>query len=96
MTADSKPYMSAGFAVFNGHLNDADKRARRVMREGSARRRRWIATVERIEREGDGIMAIFQRRYCGPRDLPAVKEYVRLVTKFVNEDRDPPQTYETE
>lgn len=74
--------MSPGFAVFNGHVNDADKRARAVM---SKRCPVYLARVEAIEREGNGIMHLFD--VCGPTWGPkAGRRYIELVTRFVNED----------
>lgn len=74
-----KAAMDPGFAVFNGHVNNADRRARDLMR-------RWfkssLAEVEAIEEKNNGIMAIFHND-----PTPAVLAYVALVTAFVNEDR---------
>lgn len=78
-------------AVFNGHVNDADKRARDHLARGP-QGRRWLQEIERLEAEGKGIMYIFDhkhRRGRGKNWLPpvAVRRYVSLVTKFVNESR---------
>ena len=76
---DLRPLALDGFtAVFNGHLNDADKRARAALTPQQR------AFVERAERSGKGIMAIFQRK-----PTPALQRYVELVTAFVNETRAP-------
>lgn len=72
--------MSINFAVFNGHVNDADKRSRALMR---ALMPEWLEAVERIESDGNGIMAIFQVEI-----EPATAAYTALVTAFVNEDRE--------
>lgn len=79
--------MSGGFAVFNGHVNNADQRARQAMRD--AGEDRCLAEVEALEREGGGIMHIFN--YAGPNwGSKAVQRYVALVTAFVNENRTIP------
>lgn len=67
--------MDGFFSVFNGHINDADKRARAAL---SPQQR---AFVERVERDGGGIMEIFDRK-----PSPALQRYVELVTAFVNEE----------
>ena len=77
-TPEREP-MSIPFAVFNGHINDADKRAREVMR---AECPQWLDEVEAIEREGNGIMAIFDAY----DPSPAVNRYACLVQDFVNGD----------
>lgn len=72
------------FAVFNGHVNDADKRARAFM---AKRCPTYLARVEALEREGGGIMHLFD--VCGPTWGPAAaRRYIQLVTGFVNEDCD--------
>ena len=67
------------FSVFNGHVNDADKKARACLSEyftGS------LEEVERIEKKHNGIMGIFDEE-------PTIhtNAYVALVTYIVNEDR---------
>ena len=67
------------FSVFNGHVNDADKKARACLSEyftGS------LEEVERIEKKHNGIMGIFDEE-------PNIhtNAYVALVTYIVNEDR---------
>ncbi len=71
--------MNAHFAVFNGHANRADERARALlaMFDPAA-----LAEVERIERDGGGIMAIFDRP-----PTRATKLYAETVQGFVNARR---------
>ena len=73
--------MDVFLSVFNGHINDADRRARRAMAASSPD---WLAEIERIEREGKGIMAIFSD---GPPTVATVR-YASLVEGFVNEQSD--------
>jgi len=73
--------MDIYFAVFNGYINDADRRARQVMSKECPS---FLARVEKIERDGRGIMAIFEHKYRFPPDR-AVKRYAELVQEFVNE-----------
>jgi hypothetical protein len=70
--------LTPNFAVFNGHINDADARARRVLREQGMGQ--WLSEVETIEHTNGGIMAIFNRE-----PTAATAAYVALVTAFVNE-----------
>jgi hypothetical protein len=49
----------------------------------TVRGRKWLADVERIEAERNGIMGIFDD--CKPPT--GVRRYIKLVTKFVNENR---------
>ena len=77
----SEPWMAPGFAVFNGHVNKADERARKMLADTQPE---WLEEVEQIETEGNGIMAVLQRT-----PTPAVAAYVSLVTAFVNENRLP-------
>lgn len=63
--------------VFNGHVNDADKRARRLMEVISPE---WLAEVKKKEKAGGGIMAIFQ---ADP--TLATMAYAVLVNAFVLE-----------
>ena len=69
--------LTLGFAVFNGHVNNANLRARALM---SVIAPRFLEEVEQIEREGNGIMAIFNQP-----DTSATVMYASLVTAFVNE-----------
>ena len=65
------------FAVFNGHINDADKRARALLKAISPN---MLETIEDIEQRHKGIMGIFNE--------PATEVtafYVALVTAYVNE-----------
>ena len=75
--------MNTIFAVFNGHVNEADRLAREVMRK---RCPVWLERVEMIEREGGGIMAIFSNIHTFPI-RPWTRRYADLVTQFVNENR---------
>jgi hypothetical protein len=61
--------------VFNGHVNDADTRARLFM---SVVCPELLEKVEKIEKDGNGIMAIFDKK---PND--AIMTYVMLVNAFV-------------
>lgn len=72
----SREYMTPGFAVFNGHVNDADKRARAALKKMSPE---WFDRLVEIEKEGNGIMHIFNV------DIePATAAYAALVTFIVN------------
>jgi class 3 adenylate cyclase len=76
--SDKQPEPMDGlFAVFNQHINDAGERARAVMAKASPK---WLARVDAISLEGDGIMAIFDQK-----PNAATRRYVSLVTQFVNE-----------
>lgn len=79
MSDEVKERMSAYFAVFNGHVNDAHERA---MQEMDRSLPTWAEEVREIDHEGNGIMAIFKQ---GAK--PSTAAYVALVTYFVNEDR---------
>ena len=67
------------FSVFNNHINDADRRARAAMRQLCPA---FLEQVEAIEKEGNGIMAIFQQS-----PTPATSYYAALVQYFVNEGK---------
>jgi len=69
--------MDVYFSVFNGHKNNADKRARELM---SRECPDALAEVEKIEREEGGIMAIF---HCAP--CFATATYAGAVFAYVNE-----------
>jgi len=71
--------MSPYFSVFNGHCNQADKRARAIMKAVAPES---LEEVERVEKTGDGIMAVFQNS-----PTQALAMYVGMVTGFVNENR---------
>ena len=78
-TKKKRKKMDPYFAIFNGHVNDADKQARSFLAEhftGS------IEEVERIEKKHNGIMGIF-------KESPNIhtNAYVALVTYLVNEKR---------
>lgn len=68
--------MTPHFAVFNLHINDADQRARKVLKKTDPH---WLKTIEKIEKKEGGIMAVMNH----PKS-PAVAAYVALVTLFVN------------
>lgn len=68
--------MSSTFAVFNNHVNNADKRARDLMRRACPD---LLKEVETIEREEGGIMGIFSRQITTATEL-----YADLVTGYVN------------
>jgi hypothetical protein len=70
------------FSVFNGHVNDADKRARELMKWIAAD---WLDDVEKIEKDGDGIMAIFNQ----DATLATIC-YSSIVAAYVNEHREDP------
>ena len=74
-----KQKMSPYFAVFNLHCNDAGKRADREYKKryGLAAFRKEVAPLHEA-----GIMSIFAAKI--PRRH---RVWIRLVTKFVNEDR---------
>ncbi len=85
LSSDSKVLlepMSPFLAVFNGHVNNADKRARAHLAR-TVRGRVWLKQVEDIEAERKGIMGIFDD-WTKPT---GVRRYIKLVTKFVNENR---------
>lgn len=71
--------MDTHFAVFNLHCNNAGKRANRAFKKkyGQALFRREIAPKHK-----EGIMSIFSFDMTRHQ-----KAWVRLVTKFVNENR---------
>jgi hypothetical protein len=69
--------MDLQFSVFNGHVNDADKRARELMKTIASD---WLEEVEKIEKEGDGIMAIFNTQAT----LASIC-YASIVAAYVNE-----------
>ena len=66
-------------SVFNNHVNNADQKARAVMRQLCPA---FLEQVEDIEKEGNGIMAIFQQSPSA-----ATAYYVAMVQYFVNEDK---------
>jgi hypothetical protein len=79
-----KNVLDLNFAVFNGHINNANIRARKLL---GAIAPNQLEEVERIEREGDGIMAIFQTPMT-----PATLMYSSMVCAFVNEEIHEPET----
>lgn len=76
-----KEVMSPTFAVFNLHVNKAREKADREFKRmfGEKKYDRHIA---RIEREGDGIMHIFNVK---PNEYRMA--WVAMVTVLVNEGR---------
>lgn len=62
-------------AVFNGHINHAENRAIKILREFSPE---YAKEVEEIKKTG--IMAIFD-----DEPTPATSAFAFLVTAFVNE-----------
>lgn len=64
-------------AVFNNHVNNADKRAREIMKKKCPG---WLKRVRDREKSGGGIMAIFKT----PKHR-AFARYAALVQHFVNE-----------
>lgn len=77
---DDRGVLDPQYSVFNGHVNDADRRARQVLR--ACGMNAWLLEVEAIEAEEGGIMAIF---HC--EVTPATAAYAALVTAFVNEGK---------
>ena len=73
--------MDPHFSVFNLHVNNAGDRARALMGQHF---KKQLEEVEQIEKDGGGIMAIFENP-----PTPATSVFVALVTTFVNEDREP-------
>lgn len=71
--------MDLHFSVFNGHVNDANKRARELMRAIAPD---WLEKVEEIETKGNGIMAIFDQNVT-----VEVMMYCSMVAAYVNEWR---------
>jgi hypothetical protein len=66
--------MDVNFSVFNQHINKADKRALRVMKDNFPILFKEIKEIEEV-----GIMSIFQK---DPTN--ATLMYTALVTAFVN------------
>jgi hypothetical protein len=64
-------------AVFNGHSNDADARARTFMRVVCPS---FLKEVEKLEKAENGIMGIFNHK-----PTPATATYIMLVNAFVLE-----------
>lgn len=69
----------AQHSVFNGHINNANKRAREIMK-GIAPD--FLKRINQIERKGGGIMAIFD---YNPGDEPATMMFASMVAAFVND-----------
>lgn len=74
--------MDAFTAVFNGHINNADRRARDAMaRECPG----YLARVLKTEKDGGGIMAIFNAPLSKSyKPYRAFERYAELVKLFVN------------
>lgn len=81
--AEKPKKMDAGFAVFNCHVNDAEKRARQAMIDLGPVGIKWLEEIDALEAEGGGIMYIHR---VAP--TPAIGCFVGLVTAFVNENRE--------
>jgi hypothetical protein len=82
--------LDPGFSLFNCHKNDANPRARAIMREFFPK---WLDEVEGIERDRNGIMAI---REIDPI-TPAIACFMALVTYIVNGDTPaPPKSVNTD
>lgn len=75
VTADER--MDPFTAVFNGHVNNAHRRAYTALRKSDPSA---LAEVKRRSHRGGGIMAIFQE----PCHVGVLK-YISLVHRFVNE-----------
>lgn len=73
----SKERMTPQVAVFNGHANEAENRAIKLLREFSPE---YAQEVE--EAKSVGIMSIFDTE-----PTPATSAFAFLVTAFVNESR---------
>lgn len=71
----SKERMGPHLAVFNGHCNQAENRAIKLLREFSPEYAKEVETVKKT-----GIMAIFE-----DEPTPATAAFAFLVTAFVNE-----------
>lgn len=71
--------LSLGMAVFNGHVNNADQRARTLMRAITPK---LLAEVESLEQAEYGIMAIFNHE-----PTTATSVYSAMVTAYANEGR---------
>ncbi len=75
--------MDVQFSVFNQHINNAEKRTRKIMRKIAPK---YLRRVDYIKRNSGGIMAIFD---YSPSDEPATMMYASMVTAFVNSPRSP-------
>ncbi len=75
----SEQPMDPGFSVFNGHVNNADEKARALMRLFWPD---YLEEVERLEEEGNGIMNIFNQE-----PTQATLTYATIVTAYVNDGR---------
>ena len=71
--------LDPGFSVFNGHVNDADTKARALMRQFWPH---YLEEVESLEKAEGGIMAIFNHP-----PTPATLTYTAIVTAYVNDGR---------
>jgi hypothetical protein len=68
--------MDVRFAVFNGHVNNAFERTRTALEECAPK---WMARVDELDKEGDGIMHIFNVEI-----EPATAAYAAVVAFIVN------------
>ncbi len=71
--------MDIKFSVFNGHINNANKRTKKIMKEIAPD---MLKRINQIERKGGGIMAIFD---YNPSDEPAIMMFASMVAAFVND-----------
>ena len=71
--------LTPSFAVFNGHVNDASKKARAILACIAPDK---LKRIEELEKEGGGIMHIFNVK---PEE--ATTAFVWLVTALVNADK---------
>lgn len=69
--------MDIYFAVFNGHINNANTR---TMEEMEANHPEWAAEIKNIVAKEGGIMAIFDHE-----PTEATRYYAETVQRFVNE-----------
>lgn len=76
----SKEILSPSFAVFNNHINDADRKARFLMMKFAPK---YLEQLEANEKKSGGVMGIFQE---GAKASQAVSMYITFVTAFVNEE----------
>jgi len=64
-------------SVFNCHINDADKRARKLLKKVYPA---VAKEIKRIKKKHNGIMGIFKEP-----PSPSIYLYVGMVTAFVNQ-----------
>lgn len=76
MTDEKRKPMGVNFAVFNGHVNNAFDRTRAALEEYAPK---WMDRVDELDKEGDGIMHIFNVEI-----EPATAAYAAVVAFIVN------------